>query len=280
MLTEDHVQAFVNFLEPFNYAINTRRRYAYHFRKYLAKYGSFEVNREVLFSFLTDAKNSSHARAFVKVLLDFLSFIYPSLEDDFDKLRNRLPEPRGRTPKKFLRYLKHQEVERLAEAADRIDIQLMIWLSFFGCLRASELIGDGREYLGLRKRDIDLNNNWFKIRGKGQKERLAFFIPELKEYIRVYTELLKDDDRLFPMTIQRWDRILNKLGLMLFPDKRISSHWLRRSGAMYLIHEKGWDILKVKDYGGWENLETLKHYAEATPEILKESWDKMFPVSS
>jgi integrase/recombinase XerC len=151
-------------------------------------------------------------------------------------------------------------------------------------LRVSELTG-------LNLGDIDLDAGVATIRGKGKKERLAFFGPAslkalntwlsarnglLAEKIVKKTEavfLNKHGTRLTSRSVGRLtEKYLAQAGL----DPRTSPHTLRHSFATHLL-DRGADIRSVQELLGHSSIATTQIYTHVTTERLKERYDKAHP---
>ena len=151
-------------------------------------------------------------------------------------------------------------------------------------LRVSELTG-------LDVGDIDLDAGVATIRGKGKKERLAFFgssaLKAIKSWLAARRGLLtekiarkteavflnKHGTRLTSRSVGRLlEKYLARAGL----DPRTSPHTLRHSFATHLL-DHGADIRSVQELLGHSSLATTQIYTHVTTQRLKESYDKAHP---
>ena len=151
-------------------------------------------------------------------------------------------------------------------------------------LRVSELTG-------LNLGDIDLDAGVATIRGKGKKERLAFFghasMKALMTWLQARSGLLaekvakkteavflnKHGTRLTSRSVGRLtEKYLAQAGL----DPRTSPHTLRHSFATHLL-DRGADIRSVQELLGHSSLATTQIYTHVTTQRLKERYDKAHP---
>lgn len=146
----------------------------------------------------------------------------------------------------------------------------------YGCgLRISEA-------LSLNIGDIT-HNDFLKIKGKGNKERLVPLLSIVKEKIAAYLEacpynqqpgdalfLGARGERISPRIVQRTlEKIRSYLGL---PDT-LTPHALRHSFATHLLAE-GTDLRSIQELLGHASLSTTQRYTNVEIEHLKEEYKK------
>ena len=98
----------------------------------------------------------------------------------------------GKTPKKEGEFLRVEEVERILQAADGTDFKALrdraiLELLFSSGLRVSELTNLNRDKL-------DLKNQEFSVRGKGDKIRVVFISDRAKQALQKYLDKRMDVD--------------------------------------------------------------------------------------
>lgn len=157
-----------------------------------------------------------------------------------------------------------------------------IFTLLYGCgLRISEA-------LSLNVGDIG-NNDFLRIKGKGNKERIVPLLPVVVENINKYLAecpyqpkqgeplfLGARGDRLVPRIIQRqMQKIRAYLGL---PDN-LTPHALRHSFATHLLAE-GTDLRSIQELLGHASLTTPQRYTDVQIETLKKEYDKAGLLSS
>ena len=148
---------------------------------------------------------------------------------------------------------------------------MAIFTLLYGCgLRISEA-------LSLNVGDIG-NNDFLRIKGKGNKERIVPLLPVVVENINKYLAecpyqpkqgeplfLGARGDRLVPRIIQRqMQKIRAYLGL---PDN-LTPHALRHSFATHLLAE-GTDLRSIQELLGHASLTTTQRYTDVQIETLK-----------
>lgn len=151
-----------------------------------------------------------------------------------------------------------------------------IFTLLYGCgLRISEA-------LSLNIGDIT-NNNFVRIKGKGNKTRIVPLLPVIIENINAYLNEcpyhLKNGDALFlgargerlsPRIIQRqMQKIRAYLGL---PDN-LTPHALRHSFATHLLAE-GTDLRSIQELLGHASLTTTQRYTDVQIEKLHKEYEK------
>lgn len=207
----------------------------------------------------------------------------------------------GKVVRKEVEFLEAEEVERILEAAGgnsfkALRDRAMLELLFSSGLRVSELININRDKL-------DLKNQEFTVRGKGDKIRLVFVSDSAKRALEKYLDKRKDIDpalfvrdakalrkfesskpgfktgkspalekpeekslRLTPRSVQRMVKYYAaKAGII----KDVHPHTLRHSFATDLLIN-GADIRSVQAMLGHSSITTTQIYTHITNQQLKE----------
>ena len=145
-----------------------------------------------------------------------------------------------------------------------------------------------QELISLKQADIDFSQNLMKVMGKGKKERIVPFGPELTKLIHQYlrlkenegfsgaSELLLTDkgNPLYPKWV--YNKAKHYLSMISSIDKR-SPHVLRHSFATHLLNE-GADINAVKELLGHSSLAATQVYTHSSIEELKTIYKKAHPM--
>lgn len=192
-----------------------------------------------------------------------------------------------KAPKKLPSWVTAEQMDRIIDAADYDDDfegqreRLVIDMLYQTGMRQAEL-------LGLRDSDIDLDRRQLKVLGKGNKERLIPFGPELESLIRHYLELRRKE--VVPGTTEKFlvDRDGNALkGSALYNmvrarlseiptlDKR-SPHVLRHSFATAML-TAGADLMAVKELMGHASLDSTEVYTHITPQEILSNYKQAHP---
>ena len=191
-----------------------------------------------------------------------------------------------RQEKKLPTFLTEDALKQLLTAPGKADPlalrdQALLDALYSAGLRVSELTG-------LNLEDIDLGEGIATVRGKGKKERLAFFgrsaMAALKAWLAVRDEVLgsKRTDAVFlnkngtPLTVRSVGRLVHKYLAQAGLDNSASPHSLRHSFATHLL-DAGADIRSVQELLGHRSLATTQVYTHVTTNRLKDSYDKAHP---
>lgn len=155
-----------------------------------------------------------------------------------------------------------------------------IFTILYGCgLRISEA-------LALNVGDIT-HNDFLRVKGKGNKERIVPLLPLVKENISAYLAacpykltngeplfLGARGDRISPRIIQRnIEKLRRELGL---PDT-VTPHALRHSFATHLLAE-GTDLRSIQELLGHASLSTTQRYTDVQIETLQKEYLKAHPL--
>jgi integrase/recombinase XerC len=196
-----------------------------------------------------------------------------------------------RTPrleKKLPAFLDEDEVTRLLDAAtgdtftDFRDRALLETI-YGGGLRVSEATG-------LNLPDLQMDQGFAVVRGKGGKERLAplgtgaskaigGYLPE--RAVRV-ERLMSGVEAVFinkngtRLNVRSVRRILDRRASLAGIRKAVTPHTLRHSFATHLLN-RGADLRAVQELLGHANLTTTQIYTHVTTHRLKEVYDQSHP---
>ncbi len=152
----------------------------------------------------------------------------------------------------------------------------------YGCgLRISEA-------LSLNFGQTDLESDFLRIKGKGNKERLVPMLPVVRACVAAYLEsvpytLQKGEalfvgargERLSPRIIQR---NLQKLRAVMGLPDTLTPHALRHSFATHLLAE-GTDLRSIQMLLGHASLATTERYTDVSLETVKREYNKAFGPS-
>lgn len=153
-----------------------------------------------------------------------------------------------------------------------------IFTLLYGCgLRISEA-------LSLNVGDID-HNDFLRIKGKGNKERIVPLLPAVIENINAYLSecpykmrngeplfLGARGERLVPRIVQRQ---MQKIRAYLGLADHLTPHALRHSFATHLLAE-GTDLRSIQELLGHASLTTTQRYTDVEIETLKKEYHKAF----
>lgn len=138
------------------------------------------------------------------------------------------------------------------------------------------------ECVGLNLKDLDLENNAFKITRKGGNQAILYFTDEVKQPLLKWLELrenwLKNNNseqavflslQLKRISVRAVEKLVKKYSEVASPLKKITPHKLRSTFGTTLYQETG-DIYAVAEILGHKDVNTTKkHYASTGEEIKR-----------
>ena len=139
------------------------------------------------------------------------------------------------------------------------------------------------EMLTLRRDDVDFDNLILKVVGKGRKERLVPFSPELRKRLFRFDQLRAKKDvrseRVFDgFRGARWEKRNSSTSLYLVQDKRglprFGWHRLRHTFATNYLRQGG-DIVRLSMVLGHSQITTTQRYLHLLTEDLSASHQKV-----
>jgi len=183
--------------------------------------------------------------------------------------------------KRLPRFLYSMEIDILMDAPDigkatGIRDKAILETLYSSGVRVSELVG-------INLSDLDFAEELIKIRGKGNKERLAPLGSQAKESMTSYINrgrpyILKNkhvsDEALFlnksgaRLSARSVRNIVNKYVEQIALNQKVSPHTLRHSFATHLLNG-GADLRTVQELLGHVKLSTTQIYTHLTTERLK-----------
>ena len=278
-LSQNSVSAYVNdinkligFVEEYYPGLSPETIKLLQLRKFVEWMGDKGISPR------TQARTISGIKSFYKFLL-----IEEVVENDPTTL---LESPKiGR---KLPDVLTNDEINRLIESVDLTKPEGLrnkaILETLYCCgLRVSELVN-------LRLSNLHFEQEFIKISGKGEKERLVPIskraIEEIRKYMVGYRRKLKIDKTCENILfLNRRGRklsrvmiftIIKNLADKMHLEKSISPHTFRHSFASALV-QGGADLRAVQEMLGHESILTTEIYTHLDKEFLKETVNKYHP---
>lgn len=149
------------------------------------------------------------------------------------------------------------------------------------------------ELIEMKLSDIFWEDQFVRITGKGNKQRLVPLGQTTQKYLKIYTQHVRD---FFEPKLQFSDTLfLNRRGknlsrVMVFNivkqaskdagiKKKVSPHSLRHSFATHLL-ENGADLISIQKMLGHESITTTEIYTHLDQRALKETMGKYHPRST
>lgn len=280
-LSQNSVSAYINdinklvsFLEDNYTGLSPQMVKLMHLRKFV------EWMNEKGVSPRTQARTISGIKSFFKYLL---------MEDAVDSDPTTLLES-PKVGRKLPDILSDSEINSLIEAVDLakpegLRNKAMVETLYSCGLRVSELVN-------LRVSDLHFDEEYVRILGKSEKERLIPInkqaMEDITNYIKDYREKLSiDSDSEDILFLNRRGKqlsrvmiftIIKNLAKKINLDKNISPHTFRHSFASQLI-DGGADLRAVQEMLGHESILTTEIYTHLDKEYLKNSVNKHHPRS-
>jgi len=178
--------------------------------------------------------------------------------------------------------LTFEEVDLLLNSVNGSDIQslrnrTMLELLYATGLRVSELIN-------LKFDNINIDEKFVRIIGKGNKERLIPFTEKAQMYLKIYlnNRQKSKSDYVFltrlgkPISRMEFWRQLKNIATAAGITKKISPHTLRHSFATHIL-SAGADIRFVQEMLGHSSISTTQIYTHLTNEHVKQQHQKYHP---
>jgi len=258
------------------------------FSQWLNETSLIEVNKKLIqdyFLYRQSTKISSSTQSRVLTCLhSFYQFLLdnnlintdPTEQLSYPKLEKKLPV-----------FLNIQEVEKLLEAPNSSSLfgqrdRAMLELLYSCGLRVSELIN-------LSYHNINIKEEFIRIHGKGNKERILPMGEIAIEYLTAYESnsrpiLLKNgqSDSYFlsnrgkAMSRQNFFYIIKAYATQAGIDKPLSPHSLRHAFATHLV-QKGADLRSVQLMLGHSDISSTQLYTHIQNAQLKAQHEKHHP---
>ncbi|KKP35428.1 MAG: Tyrosine recombinase XerD subunit [candidate division TM6 bacterium GW2011_GWF2_32_72] len=274
--------AYKNDINQFVTFLNTKRVGSFeeltldHLKKFL----QYLVKSEI------SASSRSRKLSALKVLFEYLErncgITNFTTDLSYPKLEKKLPE-----------YLNENEISTFLQTASLdsspigVRNKTMLYLLYTSGMRISELVN-------CKLSDFQFDSQFFKISGKGGKERLMPLPKMMFELLQLYIKDVHSKftakhstDCLFPVlyagqikpiTRQSLWKIVSDVWAKTGIKKSISPHKLRHSFATHLLKE-GVDLRSLQMLLGHENISTVQIYTHVEVSHLRNVYDKKHPRS-
>ncbi|MEC7595625.1 MAG: site-specific tyrosine recombinase XerD [Pseudomonadota bacterium] len=258
------------------------------FSKWLNEIPFKSVNKKLVQDYFSFRKESNLSAASQSRILTCLHSFFQYLIDN--QLINNNPTDQMNYPKldkKLPVFLNIQEVEKLMDTPDIKSIfgqrdRAMLELLYSCGLRVSELIN-------LSFHNINLKDEFVRVHGKGNKERMLPLGEIVIDYLEEYEKksrsaLLKNgqcdsyflSNRGSAMSRQNFFYIVKSYASLAGIDKPISPHSLRHAFATHLV-QKGADLRSVQLMLGHSDISSTQLYTHIQNAQLKIQHQKHHP---
>ena len=230
------------------------------------------------FNYSTSTKKRMHSS-----IKNFLKYInenedYESIDISDIKLKSskKLPEVLSITDiENMINFYNH---ETYLDSRNRTVIDV---LYSTGC-RVSELCD-------INISDIDLDEKYLKLKGKGSKQRIvpigSMLYKNLLQYLNVRDTFLhnRGEPLFLSKSKNKLDRtavfrIIKKTAKNISIQTDVHPHTLRHSAATHML-EGGCDLRTVQEFLGHSSVSTTQIYTKVTKEFLEEAFTESHPRS-
>lgn len=275
-LSENSIFAYSYDLKKFHTFISSRQK------EFL------DVKTEDVSNFLKDQKRKKISSRSLARTIAALRQFYKYLREE--KQMDNNPIEKIQTPeikKNLPDYLTLTEIEHLFASIDENDSYELRDKTIFELLYSSGLRIS--EACNLRLVDVDLENMFLTVRGKGGRERLVPFGEKSLLILQKYLEnaretILKNRYSEYIFISKKGDflnrksvwRLLKKYLARTTITKVVTPHTFRHSFATHLI-ENNADLRSVQELLGHIDISTTQVYAHLASKTLKEVHKKFHP---
>ena len=259
-----------------NYEVDMRQ-----FASYIEELGTEsleDVDVPVLRSYLRNMAGWGFSKPTIARKLSALRGFFSYLKDSGAVSNNPARSLKGPVaPRNIPRALSAEAVDvlfKMAESSEEPARDTVVLEVLYGCgLRISELAG-------LKWNDVDLEERWLTVLGKGSKERRVPFGTYAQKALR---SIYASSDGGFvlagkngnALTVRTVHRIVTKLAERGGLDG-VTPHVLRHSCATHLL-ERGASLKFIQEFLGHENMATTQIYLTVSASWMKESYMACHP---
>ena len=230
------------------------------------------------FNYSSSTKKRIHSsiRNFLKYINENEDYESIDISDIKLKSSNKLPEVLSITDiENMINFYNH---ETYLDSRNRT---LIDFLYSTGC-RVTELCD-------INLSDIDLDEKYLKLKGKGSKERIvpigSKLYKNLLEYLNVRSKFLQNrgEPLFLSKSKNKLDRtavfrIIKKTANHISLQADVHPHTLRHSAATHML-EGGCDLRTVQEFLGHSSVSTTQIYTKVTKEFLEEAFTESHPRS-
>ena len=231
---------------------------------------------ELNYSVSTKKRMHSSIKNFLKYINENKDYESIDISDIKLKSSNKLPEVLSINDiEKMINFYNHQNY---LQSRNRTIIDV---LYSTGC-RVSELCN-------INLSDIDFDEKYIKLKGKGSKQRIVpigskLFI-NLMQYLNVRNSFLQNmvEPLFLTKSKNKLDRtavfrIIKKTAKNISLQSDVYPHTLRHSAATHML-EGGCDLRTVQEFLGHSSVSTTQIYTKVTKEFLEEAFTESHPRS-
>lgn len=202
--------------------------------------------------------NVSHTK--FKMFASATSFFYKHIVKNPQAIPSKLyPRKQFKLPVVMLM----EEVQQLLAVEMSLKHRAILELAYSTGMRLGEISQ-------MKISDINSNENYIRVFGKGKRERRTLLSPRVLERLRIYYREYKPVTYLFnghqkgkPMGNRQFHNVMKEAVIKSGLKKNCSMHTLRHSFATHLL-ERGANLIYIKELLGHSSLNTTLVYTHLT----------------
>ena len=281
----DLVQDFCNYLQ-FNKGLsdNTIKAYKSDILKFLQFLEGDEISNESLQQYVTLLSNKNQSEnskvrkiSSINQYVQWSNSVNLSKQINIEKISLKtgsyLPETLAVSD--IIKMIDSYDFDNFLNARNKAIIDFM----YSTACRVSELTD-------VKISDIDFDDNFVKLQGKGSKQRIVPIGSELNKtlqsYLKIRKEFENNESFLFiSKNKKKLDRsavfrLIKKTALIAGINSSVHPHTLRHSAATHML-EAGCDLRTLQEFLGHTSVSTTKIYTKLTKEFLVEIFKESHP---
>ena len=213
------------------------------------------------FCFPIPAKRSTMRQAYFALKFFYENVLHERFDEELPLTKKKMKLPI---------VLSRGEVKKMIEITDNLKHKLILSFLYYAGLRLDEVVN-------LRWRDIDFDRDIVHVKtAKGEKERVVFLHPKLKEMLNVHgikkrgwVFVSQRGGKYNKRTIQQ---IVKNAAMKAGIKKKVTPHTLRHTFATHLL-EAGADIRYIQQLLGHKSLKTTQIYTHVANRDIKKLAD-------
>ena len=279
------VQDFCNYLQ-FNKGLsdNTIKAYKSDILKFLQFLEGDEISNESLKKYVTLLSNENQSEnskvrkiSSINQYVQWSNSVNLSKQINIEKISLKtgsyLPETLAVSD--IIKMIDSYDFDNFLNARNKAIIDFM----YSTACRVSELTD-------VKISDIDFDDNFVKLQGKGSKQRIVPIGSELNKtlqsYLKIRKEFENNESFLFiSKNKKKLDRsavfrLIKKTALISGINSTVHPHTFRHSAATHML-EAGCDLRTLQEFLGHTSVSTTKIYTKLTKEFLVEIFKESHP---
>ncbi len=236
------------------YSYRTGKAYVYIVKNFLR---SGLTPREFLLKYYSDKSKSTIRQAYFALKFFYRNVLHERFDEEI---------PLAKKKEKLPVVLSRDEVKRMLYGTQNLKHRLVLMFLYYAGMRLNEV-------RNIRWEDVDFEREIIHIKvAKGDKERVVFLHPNLKNTLEVYGRgqkgyifISQRGSKYSPKSIQL---IVKNAAKRARINKNVTPHTLRHSFATHLL-EGGADIRYIQQLLGHKNLKTTQIYTHVANKDIK-----------